>query len=470
MRNTDPSAQQARRAALVVATLTSFLGPFLASSVNVALPSIGEELGMGAVELAWVNTAFLLTASSFLIPFGRLGDLYGRRRIYCAGVLVLGVASGFLGSAGSGTVILAWRAVQGLGAAMVMATALPILVAVFPPQQRGAAIGINVAAVYVGLSAGPYLGGLLTELASWRAVFWLYPPLAVFLLLVALWLLPVDRGGEAQGFDWSGSLLLVTSLLALMYGVSALPAATAVGAIGVGLVGLVAFVSVESRIEHPVLDLDLFRFNRVFAFSSLAALIHYAATFAVSFLMSLYLQKLRGLSPQTAGLVLIAQPSIQALFSPLAGRLSDRLQPRLVASSGMAITLVGLVLLALVDGSSSLGSILARLALLGLGFAFFSSPNTSAIMGAVSPRLYGLAAAMVGSARQLGMMLSMAVVMLVLALGLGQAPVGPETGQAFLTSMSVALSLFAGLCAVGILASLVRGEVPRDTAKDGAEG
>jgi MFS family permease len=450
MRNTDPSAQQARRAALVVATLTSFLGPFLASSVNVALPSIGEELGMGAVELAWVNTAFLLTASSFLIPFGRLGDLYGRRRIYCAGVLVLGVASGFLGSAGSGTVILAWRAVQGLGAAMVMATALPILVAVFPPQQRGAAIGINVAAVYVGLSAGPYLGGLLTELASWRAVFWLYPPLAVFLLLVALWLLPVDRGGEAQGFDWSGSLLLVTSLLALMYGVSALPAATAVGAIGVGLVGLVAFVSVESRIEHPVLDLDLFRFNRVFAFSSLAALIHYAATFAVSFL--------------------IAQPSIQALFSPLAGRLSDRLQPRLVASSGMAITLVGLVLLALVDGSSSLGSILARLALLGLGFAFFSSPNTSAIMGAVSPRLYGLAAAMVGSARQLGMMLSMAVVMLVLALGLGQAPVGPETGQAFLTSMSVALSLFAGLCAVGILASLVRGEVPRDTAKDGAEG
>ena len=469
MHNVKEDSQQARRAALIVATLTSFLGPFLASSVNVALPSIGEDLGMGAVGLAWVNTAFLLTASSFLIPFGRLGDLHGRRRIYCAGVVVLGVASGFLGSADSGSVMLTWRAVQGLGAAMVMATALPILVAVFPPQERGAAIGINVAAVYAGLSAGPYLGGLLTELASWRAVFWLHPPLALFLLLVALRLLPVDRGGEAADFDWTGSLLLVTSLLALMYGISALPATAAVVAIGVGLGGLGVFVRVESRIGHPVLDLDLFRHNRVFAFSSLAALIHYAATFAVSFLMSLYLQKLRALSPQTAGLVLIAQPSIQALLSPLAGRLSDRLQPRLVASSGMAITLVGLVLLAFVDGSSSLGSILACLALLGVGFAFFSSPNTSALMGSVPPRLYGLAAAMVGSARQLGMMLSMAVVMLVLGLGLGRAPVGPETGSAFLISMRVTLSLFAALCAVGILASLVRGEVSRDSTESGLE-
>lgn len=457
----EDRSRQTRRAALTVATLTSFLGPFLASSVNVALPSIGEELHMGAVGLAWVNTAFLLTASSFLIPFGRLGDLYGRRRIYCAGVLVLGASSGLLGAAGSGFAVLGWRAVQGLGAAMVMATALPILVAVFPARERGMAIGLNVAAVYAGLATGPYLGGVLTELWSWRAVFWLYPPLAAFLLLVALWLLPVDRGGRVEGFDWLGSLLLVASLLLLMYGVSDLPRIGALTSTAAGLVGLVVFVWLESRIERPVLDLDLFRHNRVFTFSSLAALIHYAATFAVSFLMSLYLQKLRGLSPQTAGLMLIAQPSIQAVLSPLAGRLSDRVQPRLVASAGMAITLLGLVLLAFVGASSSLASILARLGLIGVGFAFFSSPNTSAIMGSVTHRLYGVAAAMVASARQLGMMLSMALVMLVLALGLGQAAVGPQTASVFLGSMKTTFGLFAALCALGVLASLVRGEMPR---------
>ena len=466
MQNVVESSRQTRRAALTVATLTSFLGPFLASSVNVALPSLGEELRMSAVGLAWVNTAFLLTASSFLIPFGRLGDLYGRRRIYCYGVAVLGLASGFLGFAGSGAAMLGWRAVQGLGAAMVMATALPILVAVFPSRERGAAIGLNVAAVYAGLSTGPYLGGLLTELLGWRAVFWLYPPLAAFLLVVAVWLLPEDRG-EPESFDWTGSLLLVASLLALMYGVSALPSATAAAAVGVGFVGLLVFTYVESRIRNPVLDLGLLRHNRVFAFSSLAALIHYAATFAVSFLMSLYLQKIRALSPQSAGLVLVAQPAVQALLSPLAGRLSDRLQPRVVASSGMAVTFFGLVLLAFVDDASSLGSLVARLGLLGIGFAFFSSPNTSAIMGSVAPSLYGLAAAMVASARQLGMMLSMALVMLVLALGLGQAPVGPETGPAFLTSMRMTLSLFAVLCALGIVASMVRGEVPQGPSMGG---
>ncbi len=455
----DEVTRRARRAALTVATLTSFLGPFLASSVNVALPSIGEEIGMGAVELAWVNTAFLLTASSFLIPFGRLGDLYGRRRIYCAGVVILGAASGFVGAAGSGAVILGWRAVQGLGAAMVMATALPILVAVFPARERGTAIGLNVAAVYAGLASGPYLGGLLTDLWSWRAVFWLFPPIAAFLLVVALRLLPADEGESEERFDWAGSTLLVGSLILLMYGVSDLPGTAASFLAAAGLVGLVLFTKLESSAANAVLDLDLFRRNRVFAFSNLAALIHYAATFAASFLMSLYLQKARGLSPKTAGLILVVQPLVQAVLSPLAGKLSDRMQPRLVASSGMAITLVGLLLLATLDVSVSLGTILAYLALLGVGFAFFSSPNTSAIMGSVRPRQYGLAAAMVGSARQLGMMLSMALVMLMLALGLGEAPIRPETIAPFLASMQKTFLLMAALCAVGIVASLVRGKV-----------
>lgn len=460
------SSPAVRRAALTVATLTNFIGPFLASSVNVALPSMGSELGMGAVSLAWINTAFLLASSVLLVAFGRLGDLYGRRRIFVAGVVVLAGASAGIAAAGSGAAVISWRVAQGLGTSMVLATALPILVAVVPGAERGAAIGINVAAVYLGLSTGPYLGGLLTGLWSWRAVFVLFLPLGALVLAVALTLLPDDRPIREvprARFDLSGALLLAGSLLALMFGISDLGAPVGTVAALAGAAGMAGFVAWEGRTAEPLLDLDLFRRNTVFAFSNLAALIHYAATYAVTFLMSLFLQQVQRFPPQTAGLILIAQPAVQALVSPLAGRLSDRFQPRTVASTGMAITLGGLLLLTPLDGDSTLRSIVLRLVVLGFGFGLFSSPNTNAIMGAVEPSLYGLAGAMVGTMRQLGMMLSMAVVMLLLSRYLGDAGIVAENAGGFLHSMRVSLAVFSLLCLGGIFASLARGPSRRET-------
>jgi EmrB/QacA subfamily drug resistance transporter len=455
------SSPTTRRAALTVATLTSFIGPFLASSVNVALPSMGSELGMGAVSLAWINTAFLLAASVLLVPFGRLGDLYGRLRLFVVGVVALAGASALIATAGSGSAVIFWRVAQGLGTSMVLATALPILVAVVPQDERGSAIGINVAAVYLGLSTGPYLGGLLTGLWSWRGVFWLYLPLGALVLVVALTLLPDDRppreGRGRTRFDLPGALLLSASLLALMFGISDLGAPVGTLAALAGALGMVAFVAWEGRAAEPLLDLDLFRKNAVFAFSNAAALIHYAATFAVTFLMSLFLQRVQGFPPQTAGLILIAQPAMQALLSPLAGRLSDRFQPRTVASTGMAITLGGLLLLTSLDASSTVGAIVLRLVVLGFGFGLFSSPNTNAIMGAVEPSQYGLAGAMVGTMRQLGMMLSMAVVMLLLSRHVGNAEIVAANADELRHAMRVSFVVFSVLCLGGIFASLARG-------------
>ncbi|MGB6642666.1 MAG: MFS transporter, partial [Thermoanaerobaculia bacterium] len=430
------SQKATQRAALVVATLTSFLGPFMASSVNVALPSIGEELSMGAVSLAWINTAFLLAAATFLIPFGRLGDIHGRKQIFMWGILGFAVSSGLLAMAGSGQSVILWRAVQGLGASMVFATGLPILISVYPAGKRGAVLGLNVAAVYLGLSMGPFVGGMITGHLGWRYVFWMNVPVGLFILAISFWMLEGDWA-DAKGarFDLAGSVLLGLALLTMMFGLARLPSVSAVALLVVGFVSLILFVRYELRIDYPVLEIDLFRHNTVFALSNLAALINYAATFAVGFLLSLYLQKVRGLAPQDAGLVLIAQPVVQALVSPLAGKLSDRSEPRTVASLGMAITFLGLVLLVFLDDTTPLRLVVGCLAVLGLGFGIFSSPNTNAIMGSVERRFFGVAGAMVGTMRQMGMMVSMGLVMTVLAVLMGSAEISGQNQALFLEAM-----------------------------------
>jgi EmrB/QacA subfamily drug resistance transporter len=435
----------------------------MGSSVNVALPSIGQEFSMGAVFLGWVNTAYLLAAATFLIPFGRLGDIYGRKRVYMWGVLTFTCSSLLIANSGSGMMVILFRVLQGFGASMIFATGMPILISVIPVGERGKALGITVAAVYLGLSVGPFFGGLITEQVGWRYIFWLNLPLGMILLTVIFFMLKGDWA-EAKGskFDLAGSLILAAALLLAMYGFSNLPSLYAAVMIACGLVGMVVFTVFETRIQNPVIDIGLFRHNTVFAFSNLAALINYAATFAVGFILSLYLQRLKGFSPQEAGLVLISQPIIQMVFSPLAGRLSDRMEPRTVASTGMALTLTGLVMLIALDGGSSTEYIVSCLVVLGFGFALFSSPNTNAIMSSVERRFYGVAGAMVGAMRQIGMMLSMGIVMMILALLLGDSEIAPENHEIFVRSARATFSVFAVMCFGGIFASLARGKLKRE--------
>ena len=455
-------AKQARaqRAALIAATLTSFLTPFMDSATNVALPIISREFGMDAVLLSWIRVAYLLAAAMFLVPFGKIADIYGRKRIYSYGTAIFTLAALLIGLSTSGTMLIAVRVVQGFGSAMIFGTGVAILTSVFPPGDRGRVLGINVAAVYLGLSVGPSIGGVLTQQLGWRSIFFVTVALGLIALGFVLFRLK-EEWAEAQGerFDLVGSVIYALALVALMIGVSRLPGVTGAALMGLGILGLGIFGAWEVRARYPVLHIDLLVTNRPFAFSNVAALINYSATSATAFLLSLYLQYIKALTPQQAGLVLIAQPIVQASLSPLTGRLSDRIEPRIVASIGMGFTALGLALLVFVTAATPLWAIIIRLILLGFGFALFSSPNMNAIMGSVERRFYGVASGMLGTMRLMGQMFSQGIATLLFALYIGRVEITPEFYPLFLTSVKTAFAIFAVLCVGGIFASLARGKV-----------
>jgi EmrB/QacA subfamily drug resistance transporter len=453
-----PQAATSKRVALWVAVLGGFFTPFMGSAINIALSAIGREFSLDALGMNWVATAYLLAAAMFLLPFGKLADIYGRKKIYTWGIGLYTVTSFLCGTATSGFMLIVFRVFQGIAGAMIFGTGMAILTSVFPPQERGQAFGISVASVYLGLSLGPVAGGFLTQHLGWRSIFFIIVPMCLAVFILVLWKLK-GEWAEAKGerLDLAGSVVYSLALVTLIFGFSRLPSMLGACCIGAALLGFILFVKMENQCAAPVLDLTLFKNNRVFAFSSLAALINYSATFAVGFLLSLYLQYVQGLSPQKAGMVLISQPLFMAMFSPLAGRLSDRIEARIVASIGMGLTVLGMLLLLLLDAETPLPLVVVSLIFIGLGFALFSSPNTNAVMGSVERRYYGVASAALGTMRLTGQMLSMAITMLVMALYFGKSPITPESHGRFILSMHTIFVIFSLLCAAGVFASLARG-------------
>jgi EmrB/QacA subfamily drug resistance transporter len=454
-----PAADRSlRRTALTVSMVSSFLTPFMASSMNVAMPLIGQEFGLSAVTLGWVLTAYTLAAAMFLVPFGRLADITGRKRIFALG-LSLDICGATIGALSPSVVLLILaRALQGVGGAMIFGTGVAILTSVYPPGGRGHALGLNTAAVYSGLSLGPVLGGFIVHASGWRAIFLVTIPIAATGLVLAVLRLK-GEWAEARGerFDLSGAVIFGAGLVSLMYGFSRLPTVPGIVISSAGVLALAAFVVFELRLQAPLLDLRLFRHNRIFAFSNLAALFNYSSTAAVAFLMSLYLQYIKGLPPYKAGLVLVAQPIVMALTSPFAGRLSDRTEPRLIASAGMALSAAGLILFSLLGPATGFGTIIASLVCLGLGFGLFSSPNTNAVMCSVETRHLGVASASLGTMRLTGQMMSAGITMMIFALVMGRAPITPALYPLFLRSAHAAFIFFAVLCVAGVFASLARG-------------
>jgi len=444
---------------LIIAVLSSFMTPFMGSAINLALPAIAKEFKIDAVILTWIPTAYLLASGICLVPFGRLADLYGRKRIFGLGMVAFTLSSLLCAVAPSASQLIVFRIFQGIGSAMIFATGLAILTSVFPPQERGKVLGISVAAVYAGLSLGPVLGGLLTQHFTWRSVFLAAIPLGIVILIVVLWKLK-EEWAEARGeaFDLRGSLIYGAGITGFIGGVSLLPSLESFALIVVGTAALWAFVKWEMRTKSPVFPVDLFTSNRVFAFSSVAAFINYSATFAITFLLSLYLQHIKGLAPRDAGLILISQPMVMAACSPVAGWLSDRIEPRVVATAGMLLTTLGLVPFIFLDQNSSIPFLTGGLVILGIGFGLFSSPNTNAIMGSVDKKFYGLASGAVGTMRLLGMMVSMGMATVVFALFIGRVEISRTNYPALVKSLGTLFSLFSLLCFAGIFASMVRGK------------
>ena len=452
------------RIALFIAVLAGFMTPFDLSAVNIALPAIGNQFSMDAVSLSWVATAYLLASAVFLVPFGRIADIYGRKKIFTIGLAIFTFTSLALVFSPTSLVLIILRFVQGAGAALIFGTAVAILSSVTPPQERGRAIGIYTTAVYTGLSLGPFFGGVLTGYFGWHSIFLVNVPIGLFAIGLISWKLQ-GEWAESQGehFDLSGSVMYGLAIISVMYGFSHLPVTGAFVLIGFGTVMMAAFILWELRNTSPILNIRLLVRNRVFAFSNLAALINYSATFAVTFFLSLYLQYIRGFTPQYTGFILVAQPVVMALLSPAAGRLADRSNPAKIASLGMALSAVSLFLLAFTTTTTSLLFIVGSLIILGIGLALFSSPNTTAIMGSVERKFYGVASGTLGTMRLIGQTLSMGVAVIILAVTIGKVTITPALYEEFLAGMKIAFVSFAILCIIGIVFSLIRGTAGPET-------
>ncbi|MDA3846515.1 MAG: MFS transporter [Vallitaleaceae bacterium] len=440
---------------LTVTVLANFFNPLLGAAVNVALPNIGVDFKIGAVQLSWITMSYLLASAVFLVPLGKAGDLWGRKKMFMYGNFVLGLASLMCGFAISADFLIAARLLQGIGGAMMFSTGMAIVISAFPIEERGKVIGLNVSAVYLGLSAAPVLGGILTEAFGWRSLFLISGVISLLVFVLVFWKIKAEWvEKENDKFDWLGALIYMPSMTSLMYGFSKLPSVPAIFYTLAGLIGLIFFVRVELKSRYPLLNMKLFVENKVFAGSNLSALINYAATFAVGFMLSLYLQYAKHLSPSEAGVILITQPALMALVAMFSGRLSDKINPRYLASLGMALSVIGLMLLVFITQDTSQVYIVSSLVVLGFGIGLFSSPNTNLVMSSVERRYYGVASATIGTMRTTGMMFSMAISSLSVHLFVGDKQINSTNIQYFIQSAKLVFLIFSLLCVVGVFLSL----------------
>jgi EmrB/QacA subfamily drug resistance transporter len=446
-----------KNSVLLVSTFAAFLVPFLTSAVNLALPSIGKELHANAISLSWVISSFILTSAIFLLPFGRLGDIIGRKKVFTLGILLFTVSTFLILFAHSISSLIILRIFQGFSSAMIFGTSMAILTSVFHPGERGRAIGINITATYLGLSLGPVIGGLLTQYLGWRSIFAFLVPFGIISLILIQRKIKIEWA-EAIGekFDWRGSIIYGIALASFMWGFSKLPSSLGWICIIIAVLMAAVFLIFENKVSNPIFDIRLIMRNRVFAFSSIAALINYSATSAIGFFISLYLQYLKGLDARTAGLIMISQPIAMTLLSPVAGKLSDKRNPGAIASIGMGITASGLILLCFITEATPDYFIVLLLLLMGIGFGLFSSPNSNAIMSSVEKRHLGVASGVVGTMRMVGQMMSMGIAMMLISLYIGKQTINPSTYPGLISAMRTGFVIFSILSVLGIFASLAR--------------
>lgn len=442
---------------LFIICLSSSLVPFMGSALNLALPYINKEFSLDAVMSGWVPTSYMLSTAIFQIPCARIADMVGRRKIFLWGVVVLTIFSVLSGLATSGTSLIIYRFLSGIGSAMMFGTSTAILTSSVPAERRGYALGTIAATVYFSLAAGPFLGGLLTQYFNWHSIFYVSALVSLIVAIGGFYIIKDDWKEEKKSkFDTVGAILFAIALSSLIYGFSELPRIEGFVLVGVGIVVILIFAFYEKKQEFPVFNIRVFLQNRVFRLSSISALINYSATFAISFMLSLYLQYVRGLSPRDAGLILIIQSIVQAAVSLKSGSLSDKMSATFLATTGMAILAVGLVGLCFIGETTSFYFLGGILVLLGLGFGIFSSPNTNIIMSSVDKKYYGLASATMGTMRLTGQAFSMGIAIMAISIMIGNVELSPAVHAELISSMRITFIICLVLCLFGVYASSAR--------------
>lgn len=454
------------RRVLAVTSIGSFMGPLDVTVVALALPSMGRELGLSFSGGIWVSAIYLVAYTLALVPAGRLADQWGRLRVWRIGAAIF-VATSLASGLAQGTVmLLASRALQGVGGAVLASTASALITAVYPPAHRGRAIGINVTVLYLGLATGPLIGGLIAEHFGWRWIFLINIPVGLAALAVSADLHEERPHHGRPQLDPLGTLLLGSGLALSMVALTFGPLWGWVSGrvLGLGVVGLIlltVFVQAELRTDAPLIDLGMFRRSRIFTAGSLAALLNYTAMFGVITLTAVLLQVDAHRSAAHAGWILVVLPAVMVVLTPFAGRLSDRIGSRLLSTSGMMIVAVGLVVLAMVPSGAPTGRVIPGLLTIGLGMALFSSPNTSAVMGAAPRDRLAVASSIVSMMRSTGQTLSLAILGTIAATPLGPhggaVLFGGEGGAGYLSGYHHAMLAGAVIAVVGAVASSVRG-------------
>ncbi len=425
---------------------------------------MARDIKMDAVMMTWVSTSYFLAIGIVQVPFGRLSDIFGRRRLFILG-LSLSAAGSFLGAfATSVPVLLSSRVLQGFGSGITFNVAVAILSSVFPGKERARALGISQSGTYLGLSLGPLFGGFLTEHFGWQSIFFISGILGTLLVLLVITGLKAEwREARGEKFDIKGAIIYAIGIAAFFYGFSSLPALSGIIMFIIGAAALVFFVWWESKVPSPIFNVTLFRGNRIFIFSNIAALVTYLSTFAITYLLSLYLQYIMGMNADKAGLVLIAASVLMTSFTIIAGFLAQRIESRLVATFGMGLNFIATLMLIFLGGSTPLWYVILALMTYGTGIGLFVSPNTNAIMGSVDKKVLGVASGILGTMRTAGMMLSMAITMVIFSVYIGQAEITSAVFPQFLTSVRVGFIIFAAFALGGVIAQMIARN--RDKAK-----
>jgi EmrB/QacA subfamily drug resistance transporter len=447
-----------------------FMATLDGSIVNIALPSIMADLGVPLATIQWVTMIYLLTVTSLLLSFGRLSDIRGRRMVYSLGLCLFSFGSFFCGIAPSAHWLIGARFFQGLGAAMTMACTPALIVDTFPETERGRAIGMMGAVVASGLTAGPVLGGLLIYYFSWRSIFYINVPIG---LLTAAGVFFLLKGSKAditrqETFDWPGAVLLAILLGSLLMGIThaydwgyfSLPT---LSLIAISILAAACLIYVETRVKHPILSRSLFAI-RLFSMPIIAAVILFVCLFALVFLMPFYLIHPGGYPVNVVGGIMACIFVSLFVVSPFSGALYDRIGSRLLCTLAMAIISCSLFSLSTIPANASFFSIIWRLSLAGIGTALFLPPNSAAAFSAVSPESRGVASATVAAARNLGMVLGVAIagaifnsVFFTLSNGLSLKEYHPSLEEIFMESFHIVMLAGGFIAILGMVIAFLRG-------------
>ena len=440
---------------LLICTVLSFFAVFAVNSVMVVIPTIASEFHMSNIVQNWAIIIFLLVVAVLSVPAGQISGKYGLKKVTIISVILFILISIANVLVTSSEQFLLCRLVLGIALSFFNVTSMAMVVSAFDPEERGKALGITITGVYIALSLAPVLGGILNYQLGWRSVVLFGVPF--LLVILVLLLTKVDEEWvtfEGVPLDLKGSVLYGIGMVLFIYGFTILNEPLGVILTALGVIFLVIFGFIELRQTHPVFDIRFFK-NRRFLSANFASLCAYLATFAVTTILNYHLQYIKGFDSQTAGIILLAAPLCQVVLAPIAGRLSDKYVPQVLAAIGMGLGTVSLALFSFLGEATSLEFLIVSMIIYGVGFGLFSPPNTNVIMSSVPPKDTSVASASVATMRTVGQAMSLGILTLVFAFVMGDVPIVEQYYPLLISSCQITCLICVVLCIASVFASLV---------------